>query len=250
MEGETQHSIICPECRAVTSVSFTNRPDYQIKALPLNSLSDEFHDASKVVLSEFHENHICVVSMDKKIVRDQIVISDEVTPALTRHIKSLTNKIFENRINISGFHVLILSKTPEWRLCLNYLFSSLFTADKRMENQSELISSQMRTDVNFGKFAVKLNNNQFRENSKFNVIISDQESLQEYNVNQDVLGKMLFENGKFIVTVNSKKEDPVPYIAMSEYNEVIAKNKLNFAFVDVNSIEQTGMLLNQIVPNK
>jgi hypothetical protein len=61
---------------------------------------------------------------------------------------------------------------------------------------------------------------------------------------------MLFENGKFIVTVNSKKEDPVPYIAMSEYNEVIAKNKLNFAFVDVNSIEQTGMLLNQIVPNK
>ena len=81
---------------------------------------------------------------------------------------------------------------------------------------------------------------------KYNAVIVDQKNLI-YEQNMTQLIQKLEPKGSFVITVNSRIEDPIPKISMKEFNDQIKQLKLNFLFVDVQDIQQAAILMTQVL---
>lgn len=248
MEKNTKTPVMCPECRAITSINYSDKLDYTIKTLPPDSFPQELRINDKIMLSEYHNDHTFVVILEKDLSQDMLKVSEKVTPAITHHILSIIDKISLKSQNNEEFRILILSDFLEWKLLLNQIFSQLLQDERYIQLKSEYIIDDLKLRLRCENFGIYFNHDTTVIDHKFNVIIATQKNIISHHPNFNEVLLNLENKGTLVVTINSKIEDPVPKISMSDFNDTVTKLKLNFLFVDVHSIEQTAMLLTQIIP--
>lgn len=250
VENASGKPVICPECRQLSIFRDDGKHNYSFKAFPAAeiNLKREFTHSDKILISEFHDNHYFIILLEKESADDNIQIEGKVASTFNLHVKTIVQKINEKALGSSKYGILILSDQSLWGQLINIVYASLIQSNNLQINKSKLTTSNLRSLFEYENLRISHNSEEETE-MKYNAVIVDQKNLI-YEQNMTQLIQKLEPKGSFVITVNSRTEDPIPKISMKEFNDQIKQLKLNFLFVDVQDIQQAAILLTQVLQKK
>jgi uncharacterized protein (UPF0212 family) len=239
--------VVCPECRQLSIFKDDGKHRYSFKAFPekTEDLRGEFTHNDKILISEYHGDHYFVILLDKESADDNIQIEGKVASTFNLHVKTIVQKITE-KSSLDKYGVLIISDQSIWGQLINIVYASLLQSDSVQVSNSKLMTSNLRSKLEFENLKISHNSNEENGETKYNAVIVDQKNLIDDDNINDLLDKLVIQ-GSIVVTVNSRVEDPIPKISMKEFSEALKKSKLNFLFVDIQDIQQAAILLTQVL---